>query len=219
MTIAVMLFAIMCCTILIRILEDKSIAAMNDDFISMYNDRLVPATDLFHLAEHIYTKRYLLEEALYNADFVAIDHGYLKQRLLMHNTKIDSVLAKYEKTFLIKQEKAQLDVLKAQLRDTRVIERSILLSSDHHSITAARVLFETQGKDVFKLTTQKLAELTKIQTEVGQELIKNSEFRVSGSRLYSSLQLALAIVIGILIVTIVFASNVVKIPGDKFNLN
>jgi hypothetical protein len=50
-------------------------------------------------------------------------------------------------------------------------------------------------------------------------LIKDSEFAVSGTRIYSSLQLALAIIIGILIVAIVFASNVVKIPNDKFKLN
>jgi hypothetical protein len=219
MTISVLLFCIMCCSILIRILEDKSIEEMNNNFISMYNDRLVPATDLFHLAESVYGKRYLLEEALYNTDSINIDHGYLKRRLLIHNNNIDSLMVKYEKTFLIKQEKAQLDVLKAQLRDTKVIEKSILVSSDHHSITAARVLFETQGKEIFNITTQKLAELTKIQTEVGKELIRDSEFTVSGSRLYSNLQLALAIIIGILIVSIVFASNVVKIPTDKFNMN
>ncbi|MNI80466.1 hypothetical protein D3C73_1370000 [compost metagenome] len=84
---------------------------------------------------------------------------------------------------------------------------------------AARALFETKGKNSFNSARGKLSELTKIQTEVGQELIKNSEFAVSGSRIYSSLQLALAIIIGILIVAIVFASNVVKIPNDKFNLN
>lgn len=218
-TIAVMLFCIMGCSILIRILEDKSIKDMNNAFISMYNDRLIPATDLFYLAENVYGKRYLLEEALYNADSISIDHSFLKRKLASQNNLIDSLVHKYEQTFLIKQERKQLDELKLQLIDTKRIENKILLSSDRHSIVVARQLFETHGKASFSTTTKKLAELTKIQTEVGQELIRNSEFAVSGSKIYSSLQIALAIVIGILIVAIVFASNVVKIPNDKFNLN
>ncbi len=219
MTIAVMLFSIMACSILIRILEDKSIKDMNDAFVSMYNDRLIPATDLFYLAENVYAKRYLLEEALYNQDSIAIDHSYLKNRLAAANTNIDTLIKKYEQTFLTKQEQTQLEELKAQLADTKNIENKVLLFSDEHSIAAARALFETKGKNSFNVTRGKLSELTKIQTEVGQELIKNSAFAVSGSRIYSSLQLALAIIIGILIVAIVFASNVVKIPNDKFNLN
>ncbi|WP_432714803.1 MCP four helix bundle domain-containing protein [Pedobacter sp.] len=219
MTIALMLFCIMGCSILIRILEDKSIKDMNNAFVSMYNDRLIPATDLFHLAENVYGKRYLLEEALYNIDSIAIDHSFLKHQLAVQNTIIDSLVGKYEQTFLIKQERKQLDELKTQLIDTKKMENEILSRSDDHSIEAARSLFETKGKTSFSTTTKKLAELTKIQTEVGQELIRNSEFAVSGSRIYSSLQIALAIVIGILIVSIVFASNVVKIPNDKFNMN
>ena len=219
MTIAVMLFCIMGCSILIRILEDESIKDINSAFVSMYNDRLIPATDLFHLAENVYAKRYLLEEALYNTDSISIDHSFLKRQLAAHNTDIDSLVHKYEQTFLIKQERKQLDELKAQLEDSRKIENEILKRSDQHSIEAARQLFEIKGKASFITSTRKLTELTKIQTIVGQELIKDSEFAVSGTRIYSSLQLALAIIIGILIVAIVFASNVVKIPNDKFKLN
>jgi len=219
MTIAIMLFCIMACSILIRILEDKNIKDMNNAFISMYNDRLIPATDLFYLAENVYAKRYFLEEALYNSDSILIDHNYLKGRLGLANTNIDSLIRKYEQTYLISQEKKQLDELKVQLTETRKIENMVLDYSDQRLTKAARNLFENQGKTAFNATRQKLTELTKIQTSVGEELIKNSEFAVSGTKIYSSLQLALAIVIGILIVAIVFASNVVKIPNDKFNLN
>jgi hypothetical protein len=219
MTIAVMLFSIMACSIAIRVLEDKSIEDMNDAFVSMYNDRLIPATDLFHISQNVYAKRYLLEEALYNDDSVLVDHSFLKKRLLAHNMSIDSLVAKYEQTFLIKLERSELDELKAQLQETKEIENKVLLNSDRHSIHAGRVIFESQGKVSFLASIRKLTELTHIQTVVGKELIKNSAFAVSGSKLYSSLQIALAILIGILIVAIVFASNVVKLPTDKFNLN
>ncbi|WP_432711067.1 MCP four helix bundle domain-containing protein [Pedobacter sp.] len=219
MTIAIMLFCIMACSILIRILEDRSIKEMNNAFVSMYNDRLIPATDLFHIAQSVYSKRYLLEEALYNTDSLLVDHSYLKKQLNAHNENIDSLVAKYEQTYLINLERTELDELKAQLQETKEIESEVLLNSDRHSLEAGRKIFESQGKESFTESINKLSELTNIQTVVGQELIKNSEFAVSGSKLYSSLQIALAIIIGILIVAIVFASNVVKLPTDKFNLN
>lgn len=219
MTIAIMLFCIMACSILIRILEDKSIKKINNAFISMYNDRLIPATDLFYLAENVYGKRYLLEETLYNPDSLSMDLVSLKNNVAVFNRNIDTLVHKYERTFLIKQERHHLDELKAKLLKIRVIENNIVLKIEGHSIKEGRELFETLGKSSFNTTTEKLAELTKIQTEVGQELIRNSKFAVSGSELYSTLQTALAIIIGILIVSIIFASNVVKIPNDKFNLN
>ena len=57
MKIAGLLFCIMACTLLIRFLEDKSVKNMNKSFVSMYNDRLIPATDLFFVAEHTYQKK------------------------------------------------------------------------------------------------------------------------------------------------------------------
>ena len=50
--VALLLFCIMVCLILVRILEDKSIKQMNNSFISLYNDRLIPATDLFLLPKN-----------------------------------------------------------------------------------------------------------------------------------------------------------------------
>ncbi|RYF20183.1 MAG: hypothetical protein EOO42_12885, partial [Flavobacteriales bacterium] len=54
----------MCCTLLIRFLEDKSVKKINESFISMYNDRLVPATDLYLIAENLYHKNTILQDAL-----------------------------------------------------------------------------------------------------------------------------------------------------------
>ncbi|MNI76679.1 hypothetical protein D3C73_1329240 [compost metagenome] len=58
-----------------------------------------------------------------------------------------------------------------------------------------------------------------MQSKVGDELIKDSKIFVSGTKVYSTLQVILAIVIGIMIVAIISASNAVKIQNEKFNLN
>lgn len=213
-----LLFCIMACTLLIRFLEDKSVKSMHESFISMYNDRLIPATDLFYLAEKAYLKKSLFEEALYGPDHL-FNPSELKDTLAKLNISIDSLITKYGRTFLVKQEKEQLSDLKNGILGTIGIEKKILDASAGGDIGKARGLYEAEGRASSKTTIEKLSELMSIQKQIGEELIRDSTFMVSGSKVYSAFQVALAIVIGILIVGIVFTSNVVKINNDKFNLN
>jgi len=218
MKIAVLLFCIMACTLLIRFLEDKSVKSMNESFVSMYNDRLIPAADLFYVAEKAYLKKSLFEDALYEpVHLFSVDK--LQAQLAALNTSIDSLIQKYSKTLLVKQEKEQLVHLKNGLRSTVEVENKIIAAAKAQGLTAARVLYEREGRESSRTTIKKLSELMNIQKQVGEELIKDSAFMVSGNKIYSAFQVVLAIVIGILIVGIVFTSNVVKISNDKFNMN
>ncbi|MNL45336.1 Four helix bundle sensory module for signal transduction [compost metagenome] len=132
---------------------------------------------------------------------------------------MDSLINKYEKTFLVKQEKDQLHELKKAIIATVEVENKILMVAAEQGMEPARILYNNERAKTSIETIKKLSGLMNIQKQVGEELIKDSAFMVSGSKLYSGLQVALAIVIGILIVGIVFTSNVVKISNDKFNLN
>lgn len=209
--IAFLLFCIMCCTLLIRFLEDKSVKKINESFISMYNDRLIPATDLYFIAENLYHKNTILQEALND------DTDFSKANLLQlskHNQKIDSVISKYELTLLVKQERYFLNDLKSALATQRALEGKVLVLAGSNT-----ELYETLVKSASTKTLDKLSALIKIQSKVGDELIKDSKIFVSGTKIYSTFQVILAIAIGIMIVGIVSASNVVKIQNDKFNLN
>lgn len=219
MKIATFLFAIMACTILIRFLEDKSVKSMNESFVSMYNDRLIPATDLFYISENIFAKKYTLDSFLYSGNPDKKDVKLLKSQFGKFNNTIDSLMKKYEKTFLVKQEKEQLIELKVRLVNSIAAEQNVISLSDTHSIEDGRKLYETVGRETSRKTLQKLTELMTIQTQVGKELILSSESMVSRSKLYSTLQIALAVLIGILVVGIISASNVVQVKNDKFNLN
>ncbi|KQS37042.1 MCP four helix bundle domain-containing protein [Pedobacter sp. Leaf194] len=209
--VAFLLFCIMCCTLLIRFLEDKSVSKINESFISMYNDRLVPATDLYFIAENLYHKNDIIQNAL------ADNEHLLKSvsRIDKHNRKIDSVVNKFELTLLVKQEKTFLEDLKKALKMQREIERKILgLSVDN-----AKETYKVIGRSTSAQTLNKLSALIKIQSKVGDELIKDSKIFVSGTKIYSTFQGILAVIIGIMIVSIISASNIVKIQNDKFNLN
>jgi hypothetical protein len=210
--IAFLLFCIMCCTLLIRFLEDKSVEQINESFISMYNDRLVPATDLYFIAENLYYKNEILQETLLGE---VVQPSIALVKMNKHNRKIDSVINKYELTLLVKQEKSFLNDLKKALAVQQGLEVKIL------NIAGAegRAIYESMGRNAANQTLTKLSALIKIQSKVGSELIKGSEIFVSGTKVYSTLQVILAIVIGIMIVAIVSASNAVKVQSEKFNLN
>ncbi|GAA4201391.1 hypothetical protein GCM10022289_14660 [Pedobacter jeongneungensis] len=211
--IAFLLFCIMCCTLLIRFLEDKSVEKINDSFISMYNDRLVPATDLYFIAENLYHKNAILQEVLFGNDVLQGSAALVKVN--KHNRKIDSVINKYELTLLVKQEQTFLNDLKKALIVQRGLEAKILNMAG----AEGRIIYESIGKNAADQTLAKLSALIKIQSKVGNDLIKGSQIFVSGTKVYSTLQVILAIVIGIMIVAIISASNAVKIQSDKFNLN
>lgn len=204
--IALLLFCIMACTILIRVLEDKSIKDMGTSFVSMYNDRLVPATDLFMVAEKVHAKRHLL------ASQSALSTPAELQQSKKIDQSIDSLLDKYAKTFLVKSEKSQLQNLKNSLAQSRAIEKRLV--DPKVNLTD----LELAKKSYAQISAQLLA-LTQIQNKVGNELMSESKEILTGSQFYSAVQFALAIAIGILIVSIIFASNVLKVNQEKFNLN
>lgn len=215
--IALLLFLIMACTILIRVLEDRSIKNMEKAFTSLYNDRLIPATDIFYISEKLYAKRFLLEIFVYS-DENKLSIAQLNSKLKTYDKEIDTLLAKYEKTYLVTNEKNHLIELKVKLLENKVLEKNILLNANSLDKAALRKLYDNGEKSFLDMSAL-LTQLTKIQTVVGEQLKEDSQKIVRGTSLYSTLQLLIAIIIGGLIVSILAASNVMNIQNDKFNLN
>jgi len=209
--IAFLLFCIMCCMLLIRFLEDKSVATINESFISMYNDRLVPATDLYFIAENLYQKNMIFNDALINDSLPLSGQAKIDQ----HNIKIDSVINKYQLTLLVKQEEVFLNDLKNTLNRQKQLELMVLKMVEEDGLR----MYQSEGKKISNQTLVKLSALIKIQSNVGNDLIKDSKIFVSGTKIYSSLQGILAVLIGVMVVSIISASNMVKIQNEKFYLN
>jgi hypothetical protein len=209
--IALLLFCIMACTILIRLLEDKSLNSMNNAFVSMYNDRLVPAADLFYVSEILFEKRDLIEKHR-RLNISAADQT--AKLMTIRNFKIDSVLKKYGQTLLVSDEKSSLQQLKQRLITHQALEKDAIFNAKYNDV----LVFEELNYS-YREILKNLSLLTKTQTLVGKELIKESESLYAGTKIYSSIQFVLAIIIGILIVSIIFTSNVIKVKQEKFNLN
>ena len=216
--IATLLFCIMACTILIRTLEDRNVKNLNTAFSSLYTDRLLPAMHLFHITEHLHAKRSLLSNTLRNESQTALPFK-LKSQLSKHNSAIDTLVNKYGKTYLVQSEKEQLRRLKLTLASNKSAERQVLVAAEQIELSFAKVIFEDKGRVAFHAALSNLTALMEIQNQVGEELIKDSAFMMSDNKIYSSLQMALAVVIGILIVGLVFASKAAMTTTEKFHLN
>ncbi len=216
--IAILLFCIMVCTIFIRILEDKNLKNVSIAFSSIYNDRLIPATDLFQISEHLNAKRQILGSYFYTIEKSDITSSTLKV-LEKHNNSIDYLLRKYEETFLVSSEKKNLHALKTKLHNNNRFEISLIVSTTDALSEKLRKDYYLDQQNSYAEILKSLSTLTKIQSKVGEELVKDSQKIMRGTELYSTIQFILAITIGILIVSILSTSNIIKIRNEKFNLN
>jgi hypothetical protein len=216
--IAAILLCILACTMLIRALEERNIKSLNDSFSSLYSDRLVPAMLLFEIAENLHAKQALLSSVLHNDSRQPLSAN-LKGDISAHDAAIRSLLTKYEKTYLVESEKQQLRNLKISLAENKLVENQIAGYNQIKGAVSSRQIFDLKGNLTFNAAVKSLKALMKIQNQVGEELIKDSAFIISYSKIYSALQSALAIIVGILIVSLVFVSKVAIIPTEKFHLN
>jgi len=215
--IAILLFCIMVCTLFIRILEDKSLKSVSIAFSSMYNDRLIPATDLFKISEHLNAKRQLLDSYFHKTEDKDISSSVL-HLLETHNTSIAHLLKKYEETFLVSSEEKNLLALKKMLQENNTVETSLVASSSTLS-EDERKKYYLNHQNSYAEILKSISTLTKIQSKIGEELIKDSQKIIKGTELYATIQFILALTIGILIVSILSTSNIIKIKSEKFNLN
>lgn len=215
--IAFLLFCIASCSLLINFLEERSVSKMNKAFISMYRDRLVPATDLFLISEQLRQKNELWQDAFMTNGATEFSNKHLVNRR-QYDLQVDAALKKYEATKLVPKEVYHLVEFKKALIAQNEQEK-LLLNIYRNDAERARKMYRDTNRVLIQNTLSSLSNLIKIQSVVGDELINDSEALVSGTKLYSTIQIFLSIAIGLLVVAIVGTSNAVKMRNNNFNLN
>jgi hypothetical protein len=217
MKIAFLLGAVMLLIAFTTVMERRNIESISKSFSSIYYDRLIPATDIFYLTENLYTKRLLMENFLYTNNALPVD--VLRKQLGERSVAIDNLIVKFEKTLLVGNESVSLQEFKRRAEHYKQVEAKILDNITHESRESARHLYETEGKDDLHHTIRHLEELTKIQSSVGLSLIDNSKDIVSSSQVVLTLQIAMAVVIGLMVQALVLASKAINIDSNNFNMN
>lgn len=214
---ALLLGGVMTLIVVVSYLSSNNINGIARSFTSIYEDRLMPAIDIIHLTEGLYSKRLLLEKHLLTGGEQNTEE--LREKLARHDNKIDSLLQAYEKTYLVEQESKSFLAFKNRVKEYALLEKTIVNFSKAGFRDEGISLFEGKGGEVFQHTISRLNELTAIQSLVGEELQEASNSEVSLFKLYATLLILTALIIGGLILHLIYSSKIVNTERKGFNLN
>ena len=220
---ALLLSGIMLMIILGAFISRSNMRGIDRSFLSIYQDRLIPATTIIYLSENLYGKRLLLEKFLLSAGEVSREK--IAADLRAHDKDIDSLIHIFGKTYLVDEEVKSLNAFKIHVGKYAALEKEVLELENLGNRAASRNLFESAGSGSFHETILDLNKLTVIQSSIGKELMNESKSDMANVWLISFLQIALAVIVGLSILILIQSSNMInspKVPSGKdsyFNLN
>lgn len=213
---AILLFCVMASVILFNLIERSNVARMNSFVTSINNDRLIPATVIFHLTDNLYRKHFAMQ------NFLATDTNdtkEIKAELTSHNKAIAQLINEFEQTDLVEDEAISLNELKSEIRNQAQIEQQILTLSENNRKSAGKALFEANAELSLNAAIGQLSKLTEVQTTVSGQLLADTKSVLAVSRLLSILQLVLVLVIGKMIFSLISASQIMRPKSRNSHLN
>lgn len=194
----------------------QNIGQMDESFKSIYYDRLIPATEVFHMTQNLYDQRILMESALQSTQPISrnLDKALAD---LMRDT--EERIINFEKTFMVKHESYALVTFKRGMHEYETIEDEIIktLHAGNRE-KALKVYYETL-RPKFSQTLRKLEDLSNIQTSVGKDILEQSKSASSSGTLVLTLQIVMAIIIGVMTHGLIIASRMTNIDFNNFHLN
>jgi hypothetical protein len=213
--LAIALAVMMLLIILLSLWESYNVNKISKSFRSIYEDRLIPAVDLYLISGHIQNKRNKLVSFLFT-DKISVEE--IKNILSSENRKLDTLINKYQKTYLVKAETNHLQNLKKNLK---IFERDelLLINASLENKEFARNLYLNTTINLYENIDQDLILLTQVQTQIGKELLAESSKSQSSSSLISQLQIVVAIILGLIIMILIITDKQVILKQEKYNLN
>lgn len=213
--LAITLAVLMLFIILFSMMESHNVNKISRSFNSIYEDRLIPAVDLYSISGHIHDKRNKLVGFVFTENMNAEE---IKKSINTSNAELDKLISKYEKTYLVKTETNHLQHLKKNLK---LFERDemLLISTALENKEVARNLYLNTTAKFYDELDKDLIELTRVQSEIGKELLAESIKSQASSEFISRIQLIIAIILGLVIMILIITDKQVLLKQDKFNLN
>ncbi|MFD2244867.1 MCP four helix bundle domain-containing protein [Pontibacter ruber] len=195
-----------------------SIGEVNKQFRSVYQDRLVPSLDISQMLERYYQNRMYLEEHVLTGSIAEKDS--IRQLLSSNTRAIDSLVQKFESTYLIEQESTDLANYKVQFAALVRIQEQVMQLSRAGNHPAALQLSHTKGHAAFQNLLVPLHNLIEVQGEVGQELYESAERNVKTLKILSYLVIGLAVLLALIVGTLLQGSRKLKeIKPQNYHMN
>lgn len=210
-TLAIMMLFI----IIFSLIESYNMSRMSRSFHSIYEDRLIPAVDLYSIADHIHTNRHEVSKFLFTEE---IQPDEIKAYLQTSQAELDQLISKYENTHLVKAETNHLSRLKKNLENFQR-DQIMLLNVAQQDKETAKKIYLNGLEHVYDELKRDLFELTHVQTSVGKELLLESANSKSSSALISKLQMATTIILGLIIMILTMTNKQVLLKQEKYTLN
>ena len=216
MQVAMLLFCVLASGFLFNLIERNNVARMKSFVTSINNDRLVPATVIFHLTDNLYKKHLAMEKFLAtNTDDVAP----IKAELASHDKAIADLIREFEQTYIVEDEAILLTEFKSKARNHAQLEQQILVRSENDRKATSAELYEAQGKPSLEATVAQLSKLIEVQAKVSGQLLDDTKGVVAISNLLAGLQFVLILVIGKMIFSLVSASKLMRPISKNAHLN
>lgn len=216
--LAIAIAAAFAVIVLANFFVSYSIANINSQFKSVYEDRLIPSLDISEVVERYYQNRIYLEEYIL-AENSEVEHN-LDNLMQANYAAIDSVIYRYEKTYLVERESEGLQNYKAQFDKLVVVQERILKLSREGNKEQAMELYRTAGYEAFNNLLVPLHSLIKLQGEVGKELYQAAERQVKALNVLYYLVLGISVFIALFVATFLQTSRKLRqVKPQKFHLN
>lgn len=193
---AVLLVVTMALLIINNILGTRSYSNLDKSISSIYQDRLMPATYIFEISDHLYQERLLQEQP-----GPVTSEG---MRLLdSHNVAIAGLITNYEKTYLTKDEVKHWSTFKKDLQQYQNTS-------------------PTDGPDVevaFDKVMGSLKSLSQLQVGEGSALTQDAQTVISGRELMSQLEMSLLVIMGMVVVFLIATPEKLLVKDSSYSLN
>jgi hypothetical protein len=183
----------------------------------MYNDRIIPAKDISMILGNLYKNQLLLQEHIHSS--TAPRYSQIEKELRLNNQKSDSLVVRFAKTLLVDEEAAELSKYKTKITVYRAMQYDSITMSSKGLKTQAVSHYHRYVEHTFAGLIEHMHRLADIQAHVGQELYKTSHEKLAGARVLYSLEIAIAIVIGLIVHILLQASTVLNIKSQNPSLN
>ncbi|RYY35653.1 MAG: hypothetical protein EOP46_09265 [Sphingobacteriaceae bacterium] len=212
--VAALLLCVMFFVMLTSLLGNTNLARINRAVNTIYNDRLIPASDVYYISTNLHDKKSMLESMLH-ARNTAVNETTMKK----FDKKINTLLTHYEHTYLVQGEARFIHDFKNSYAAYNNAEASVMSLIKAGEFSAAQLVYSNAIKSSHNKNIQVLGELMNIQSHVGKDIIKQSELNASIFSLLSKLQIVVAIVVGILVTRLVMSSRIAQITPEKYTMN
>ncbi|MCB0595111.1 MAG: hypothetical protein H6557_03670 [Lewinellaceae bacterium] len=192
---AILLAIVLGLTMLTNLLERKRFRQLEQSFSSIFEDRLMAESYLFHLYKNLKNEQDLLQLAPDGK----LDYAS-REKLATYRANRTGLMEQYAKTYLTEEEEMKFDQLQAIFSRIGQLEKEIAGQQATASILSAHSLATAEA-----FTT--LSALSDIQTAEGAELREKSKRIILGSVSTSQFEMTILIVIAIIIQALIFSSR------------